>query len=67
MDELKLRPLPNLTSREAARCSPVLRLVHRADEPPLSPDELRRIRALLDHADKIAHGCPMARRILEPE
>jgi len=41
--------------------------VHRADEPPLSPDELRRIRALLDHADKIAHGCPMARRILEPE
>lgn len=38
--------------------------LRRTDEP-LTPDECRRVRALLEQADKLIHGCPMARRILE--
>lgn len=33
-------------------------------EPPLSNEELRALRALLENAQKVAHGCPVARRIL---
>jgi hypothetical protein len=34
---------------------------------PLTPDECRRVRAMLEQVDKVFHACPMARRILDPE
>lgn len=34
---------------------------------PLTDDEVRRLRAMLDEFDTIKQSCPMARRLLEGE
>lgn len=39
----------------------------RRQDDPLTPDECRRLRALLESSERLAHSCPMARRILHPD